>query len=131
MGRGRKSKCTPDVVALVVEAIGVGATYELAAWYAGIHPSTLYDWINTKPDFSEAVKKAEARDAIRSLAKITQEKAWPAHAWKLERRHGYVRPSIPTTAEAEGQETVATVANQYGIDPAELAAALGDGKHGH
>lgn len=129
MARGRKSKCTPDVVALVVDAIGVGATYELAARYAGIHPSTLYDWINTKPDFSEAVKKAEARDAIRSLAKITAEKSWPAHAWKLERRHGYVRPN-PPPADAAGEDTVATIASEYGIDPAELTAALADGKHG-
>jgi hypothetical protein len=61
----RPSKYTPEVVKRVTDAIKLGATYELAAAYAGIAESTFYDWQAKKPEFSEQVKAA----------------------WKLERRY--------------------------------------------
>lgn len=87
---GRKSKYTPEVVQRITEAIRLGATYELACGYAGIHKDTFYTWMNTKPDFSDLVKDAEGKGAVGWLAKIEKaanEGSWQAAAWKLERRY--------------------------------------------
>lgn len=87
---GRKTKYTPDTVKRITDAIGMGATYEIAAAFGGIHVATFYDWINKKSEFSDSVKRAEGVAAVGWLAKI--EKAandgnWQAAAWKLERRY--------------------------------------------
>jgi hypothetical protein len=87
---GRPTKYTPEAVKKITDAISMGATYELAAGYAGISYDTLNDWRQKKPQFSEAIKEAEGRAAVGWLAKI--EKAandgqWTAAAWKLERRY--------------------------------------------
>ena len=86
----RKSKYTPEVIEKLTQALAMGATYELACGYAGIAPSTFYDWIEKKPEFSETVKGAEGKAAVGWLAKIEKAAnngAWQAAAWKLERRY--------------------------------------------
>jgi transposase len=86
----RPSKYTPEVVKRVTDAIKLGATYELAAAYAGIAESTFYDWQAKKPEFSEQVKAAEGTAAVGWLARIEQAASagnWTAAAWKLERRY--------------------------------------------
>lgn len=91
MGKaGRKTKYTPDTVKRILDAIQMGATYELAAGYGGISHTTFYEWINTKPEFSDALKEAEGKAAVGWLAKIEKaanDGAWQAAAWKLERRY--------------------------------------------
>jgi transposase len=87
---GRKTKYSDEVVARIVQAIELGATYELAAGYAGISFETLRVWRESKPAFSAALKDAEGRGAIGWLAKIEKaanEGTWQAAAWKLERRY--------------------------------------------
>jgi hypothetical protein len=86
----RKSKYTPEVVEHILEAIRMGATYELAAQYAGIGYSTFRDWMTSKVAFSEAVKEAEGKAVVGWLAKIEKaasDGTWQAAAWKLERRY--------------------------------------------
>lgn len=86
----RKSKYTPDTVERIVQAIGQGATYELAAAYGGISYQTFNEWVKAKPEFSEAIKSAEGQAAVKWLAKIEKAAsngAWQAAAWKLERRY--------------------------------------------
>lgn len=86
--RGRPTKKTKDTIARIVQAIEMGATRRLASLYAGIDDSTLYDWQARFPDFSEQVKRAEAKAAIRWLARIedaANQGSWQAAAWKLER----------------------------------------------
>src|SRR5690242_14634289 len=89
---GRKSKCTPAVVKKICEALKLGATYELAAAYAGIGERTFYDWMEQKPQFSQVVEEAEAAGAIISLQQIADAAAsgipgsWRAASWKMERR---------------------------------------------
>jgi hypothetical protein len=87
---GRKSKYTPETVQKITQAIELGATYELACGFAGIAPATFYDWMNKKPEFSEAIKTAEGKGAVKWLAKIeaaATDGNWQAAAWKLERRY--------------------------------------------
>src|SRR5688572_28894582 len=68
--------------------IARGLTYSQAAEAAGLHRDTLADWEATKPEFSDALKRANANGIDRRLARI--EKAavkgnWQADAWWLER----------------------------------------------
>jgi len=98
----RKSKFIDAVTDRIMEALRLGATYELAAEYAGISRSTLYNWMEKGKDqdrgqyrtFLDTIKAAEAKGAIANLAMIeTAARAgdWKAAAWRLERRHGYTR----------------------------------------
>ena len=89
----RKSKYTPETVAKIIEAIKMGATYELAAGYAGIHYDTFNEWMKHKAEFSEQVKSAEGVGAMIWLAKIERAASdgnWQAAAWKLERRYPHM-----------------------------------------
>jgi hypothetical protein len=86
----RRSKLTPEVQQRICDAVVIGATYEHAAAYGGIAQSTLYEWLKAKPEFSEALKAAEARAVVGWLAKIEKaasDGTWQAAAWKLERRY--------------------------------------------
>jgi len=98
----RKSKFSEAVTDRILEALRLGATYEIAAEYAGISRSTLYNWMEKGKEqnrgqyktFLDSIKGAEARGAIANLAMIeTAAKSgnWKAAAWRLERRHGYTR----------------------------------------
>jgi hypothetical protein len=83
----------------LVNALLVGATYELAALYAGISYDTFQRWrkkaATAKPgtplaELRDRMAEAEGRAAIGWLAKIEQaasEGNWNAAAWKLERRY--------------------------------------------
>lgn len=98
---GRRSKYTPETVDKLTQAIRLGATYKLACDYAGIDTSTFYDWRNTKPQFSNAIKLAEGEGALKHLVNIDRAANgikdadgnwielpdWKASAWKLERRY--------------------------------------------
>ena len=94
---GRKLKLTPEVQAEIVRALGVGATQEHAALYAGISVPCFYAWLKKAEEgrspyveFLEAVKKAESRAVVGWLAQIEEAArtgSWQAAAWKLERRY--------------------------------------------
>lgn len=95
---GRPTKLTPKVQERVCEAIAQGATYALAAKYAGIHYDTFNEWMKAGEeaesgefsDFSDAVKEAEGKAAVKWLKKIevaANKGNWTAAAWKLERRY--------------------------------------------
>jgi len=92
-----RSKLTPEAQARIVQAIEVGATYELAAQFGGIVYNTFNEWMKRGEaanagkfhDFYEAIKAAEAKAVIKWLALIDRAAAdtWQAAAWKLERRY--------------------------------------------
>lgn len=81
------------------QAILLGATYELAAMYAGVSKRTFERWREkaaTAADgtllaqLRERLIQAEGRAAIGWLAKIEKaasEGNWQAASWKLERRY--------------------------------------------
>lgn len=86
----RPSLYTPETVKKITDAISMGATYELAAGYAGISYASFNQWRQKKVEFFNAVKAAEGRAAVGWLAKIEQAAnngQWQAAAWKLERRY--------------------------------------------
>lgn len=86
----RRTKYSAEVVARIVQALELGATYDLAARFGGITYETFNRWRKSKPAFSEAVEKAEGEAAVKWLAKIELAASagnWQAAAWKLERRY--------------------------------------------
>lgn len=110
---GRPTKLTPECQERVVEALKLGATFELAAQYGGIAYNTFNVWrkrgaaelgrveqqkgrarvrTSEQPfvEFYEATKRAEAEAAVTWLERIeqaAQDGVWQAAAWKLERRY--------------------------------------------
>jgi hypothetical protein len=102
---GRRTKRTPETAKKFCDAIRLGATYDLAARYAGMSDSTFERWRESDPDFAEQVRDAEGAAVVGWLAKI--EKAandgeWTAAAWKLERRypHEYGRRVVDSNVNA-------------------------------
>lgn len=101
MAGGAPSKFTPETVQKLVQAIRLGATYELACKSAGISYQTFNEWRKgrrfpkgttklQKSEFCDALERAEGDAAIQWLAKIEKaanDGAWQAAAWKLERRY--------------------------------------------
>ena len=94
----RPTKFTLETRQRIVQAIELGATYELAAAYGGISYDSLRDWLKRGEkskdgdylQFFEDVKRAEGKAAVTWLAKIEKaasEGNWQAAAWKLERRY--------------------------------------------
>lgn len=86
----RPSKYKQDAVDRIVAGIMAGLSLARAADVGGISYDTLNEWRKTKPQFSDALKKAESDAVARKLARIDKagrEGHWQADAWWLERRH--------------------------------------------
>jgi hypothetical protein len=90
---------TPETQKKITDAIRLGATYKLAAQYAGISYDAFNEWMvkgeqaqtGAYCQFRHAVKEAEGAAAVGWLAKIEKaasDGTWQAAAWKLERLHG-------------------------------------------
>jgi transposase-like protein len=120
---GRRTKLNKARKEAIIEAIKLGATYEIAAEAAGISKATLYNWMKRGEedssgnfsDFLDALKKAEAAAAIGALKTInvaSSDGDWKAAAYLLERRHNYKRDSqhlrSDQITEKPKEETVAT-----------------------
>lgn len=80
MPGGRPSKYTPERVADICGHIAEGKTYADACKLAGINVDTFCTWKNEKPEFLEAIKRAEAqykewynRDLVASAKKSLKE----------------------------------------------------------
>lgn len=106
---GRRPKLlNPEIQQQIVEALLGGNYMETAAEYAGVGTTALYDWLAkgreaqqqidngeevTVPngqlyaEFAEAVKQAQARAEVQTLAIIRRASldSWQAGAWWLER----------------------------------------------
>lgn len=75
---------TPELQASIVQAVSVGVPYLKAAMLAGVSHTTAYEWrqrgegrhrrrtTRLLADFADAIKKAEAQDQARRVARIEQ-----------------------------------------------------------
>lgn len=84
---GRPSKFTDDRRDRIKEAARRGTTVEGCARAAGIHPSTLYDWLDEYPEFSEAFNRARAEGEQRLVEDVAVEDP----KFILERSYDYVK----------------------------------------
>ena len=96
--RGRKIDVTPEHIAKLTQAVRIGATYELAAKYAGISKDTFDRWrkaMEKAPEGSPLAElrtrlhQAEAQVAVHWLALINAaaDTDWKSAAWLLARRY--------------------------------------------
>lgn len=86
---GRPTKRTPATEKKILKALKDGNVRSTAAALAGISKETFYNWLAEFPDFSDAIKKAEAEAESVRVARIRKagdEGTWQADAWWLERR---------------------------------------------
>lgn len=92
---GRKGGGVPPPAVLterqrgrLLDAIRAGATFELAARYAGLGVATLARHRRLDPDLDTALLEAEGAIAVTWAAQITTagRKDWRASAWMLARR---------------------------------------------
>lgn len=80
--RGRRTALTPEIQLRIVEAILAGNYFETACRYAGIAPSTGYEWIargteqserSCEPhfvDFADAIARANAQVEVQAVATL-------------------------------------------------------------
>ena len=111
----RRTKLNEEIAKRIIQAIQMGATYEIAAEHAGICRKTLYSWIEKGKTASQGsryytflhdFRKAEARAALTSLTTIQKEIQngdWKAAAWFLDRRAGFRRDATITNESNVGQ----------------------------
>lgn len=75
-------KATPKRIAAILEAVNLGATYELSARANGIDVKTLKRWRDADPAFENALEVAQAQDALESIENI--KKAGKRGDWKAD-----------------------------------------------
>ena len=80
-----------EMVKKITQSLCDGQGRVRACKIAGIHYDTFMEWMRSKPEFSEAVKKAEetSNDKIKDICqrRIIEDKSWQSAAWWLERKH--------------------------------------------
>jgi transposase len=134
------------------QALLLGATYELAAMYAGVSEKTFERWrlqAETAPPNSalgqwrERLRQAEGRAAItwlKLIEKAAEEGDFRAAAWKLERRYPeYYGRKVQADLTVQIQKAAQEVADEIGIDVSlvlkeaqtYLLEAKRDGQHPH
>ena len=117
------------------QAIALGATYQLAALYAGISESTFTRWRaqaeGAKPgtplaQLRERLRQAEGRAALTWLARIEQAAAngdWRAAAYKLEKRYpDQYGPRVKADLRLQIDQLVREVAQEVGVSPEAIVA---------
>lgn len=123
----RPTRCTPERIKRIADAIRAGNYAETAARYGGIGETTYYEWMKKgergeEPyaEFREAVKEAEAIAEARSVALIQQAGqagTWQASAWFLERKFPSKwgrRDRMEHTGPSGGPITLRTLAEMMG-----------------
>lgn len=88
---GRPSKCTPEVITTICDAISAAVPIQVAAALAGVSEATFFRWVKESEEFRESVKKATATAETRLVKTIIDAaaKQWTAAAWLLERHPKY------------------------------------------
>ena len=133
------TKLTPEATEKIVNALRGGNYVEVAAAYAELDTTTLYDWLRKgrvdrkmgNPDtaharFSLAIEKAMA-DAETTLAALIYRAArgqegaqaqWQAAAWLLERKH----------PDKWGRRARLDIGGTEGAEPMRVVVDLGTGR---
>lgn len=125
----RATKYTKAIADKIIEAIARGHNREDAARLAGIAPSTLYDWMAKKPEFSEACKNADSRavdigiSALEKAAKGGSVRA--IQLWLQSKRPGEWSPSQKVEiGNIDGQPFLSAGPDLGAISTADLMALL-------
>lgn len=113
MAGGRPTKYTPARREQICEMLRLGATRVAAHLSAGVGSSTFFTWLDTYPEFREAVTRAEAEAEAACAAVIVlaaKDGDWrAAEAWLKRRRKEEWSEKIQQ--EHSGQVTIDAVLN--------------------
>ena len=135
----RRTKLNPQRQAMIIEALQLGMTIELASKYAGIEQKTFYNWMNRGRrenegiyfQFLQAIEKAIAKSALVNMAiiqKAAKEGTWQASAWIMERRHKYhakQEPEVIVQIDAK-EASITQLIQQVKETDLELEAFIAD-----
>jgi len=85
---GRPTKYNEDRHNRIVETLRAGNTRRASAWAGGIDLDTFANWLRRFPEFSAAVKEAEAEAELAMVRRVrtAADESWQAAAWWLERK---------------------------------------------
>lgn len=101
MAAGRPTKYTPSLQAEIVALIRQGVPRVTTATLVGISRETLNAWENCKPEFSDALLKAEAECEHEHIRRVNSGRlGWQTSAWMLE-RHAKFRERWSRTVKQE------------------------------
>lgn len=102
---GRPTKMTPEVYRKIEEAAALGASLEEIAFFAGIHRSTIYEWIKEDQELSDRIQELQEQPILKARKTIVNALDNPAQAnWYLERKrkNEFATRSELTGANGEG-----------------------------
>ena len=122
-----KGKFDDTRLDVLYKALSQGMTVKSACALAGISQQTYYQWVATKPQFTEMIQKAESEMKERALKVINQAAQngqWQAAAWLLERRepNEYGRQDRVRIEDVRG--TAEKLAEKIGVTVEELLAEV-------
>jgi len=82
------AKYCPEIVAKIASIVAQGNFATVASAACGIAECTYYAWLNDpdKPEFSQAIKEAEAQAEMDAVSIIKNDESWQSKAWLLERK---------------------------------------------
>lgn len=84
---GRPTVMTPDVLQKLNQAFAFGASDSEACFYADIAPSTLYEYCNANPEFSERKEALKLKPILKARETVVKALDDPEHAkWYLSRK---------------------------------------------
>jgi hypothetical protein len=98
-----------------------------------ISKDTLYRWLATDAELSDAIKNVRAKRTIRYLAKLEQAEPWQAAAWILERTDKRFRQNFQIEGQAIAAQSVSVNIGFSRLERrprhfARVVEALGPGK---
>lgn len=123
----RPTVMTDEVIAALRQAYLVGATNEEAAHYAGISPTTIYNYIEKNPEFLEQINAWKSEPILKAKQTVVRglEKDIKNAQWYLEKK----AKDFKTKIEMEGGDNPIRVLLQaYGIDPVALTEGKTDAR---
>ena len=82
------AKYCPEIVEKIAAIVADGNFATVACAACGITETTYYQWLkdDDKPEFSKAIKEAEAQAEMDAVAAIKKDESWQSKAWLLERK---------------------------------------------
>lgn len=84
---GRPSLRTPEIEALLIQALSMGSTIAAACFHAGVSESTYYDWTANDQSFSDRMKSLRQNPILKALSTVYEDLENVSTAkWYLERK---------------------------------------------
>lgn len=79
--RGRPTVMTEEVIRKIEEVAALDGSVAEMAYYAGIHPDTIYAKMNDDKDFSDRIKALRERPILKARQTVVKSLDNPVHAF--------------------------------------------------